>query len=231
MNFLEKWIEYDYNPQIIFDEKGKIKSLNEQAQYLLGQVNAREVFDLALEFASETYGFKTIFFDIDFDKFSFFAITVGYESDEEIGIKLYRKPSQKIESLSKLKTELSNIYIIIDLAISSTLSKTQATFKKEYDPAIPDSYIDVDAFLKTLTRICSYMLSSTTITVRVYIKTGEHVKLGEKKYPLLRIEFEGDSVDERKKHELEGYTKSSQANVYIKNRSVFLDTPLITEEP
>lgn len=34
----EAWIEHDYNPFIVFDSNGKIISLNQEAQYLLGEV-------------------------------------------------------------------------------------------------------------------------------------------------------------------------------------------------
>ncbi len=53
----EAWIEHDYNPFIVFDNSGKILSLNQEAQYLLGEVAHKKIFDIAQAYASMTYGF------------------------------------------------------------------------------------------------------------------------------------------------------------------------------
>ena len=39
MTFEQQWIEYDFNPFILFDSSGKIVSLNAEAQFLLGSSN------------------------------------------------------------------------------------------------------------------------------------------------------------------------------------------------
>ena len=40
MTFDQQWIEFDFNPFVLFSSNGKIISLNTEAQYLLGAVEA-----------------------------------------------------------------------------------------------------------------------------------------------------------------------------------------------
>jgi hypothetical protein len=88
VTFEQQWLEYDYNPFILFNSNGKINSLNSEAQFLLGSVEASELFELANSYASLNYGFKTTFLELVFGRYKFFGLTVGYENDEEMGMKL-----------------------------------------------------------------------------------------------------------------------------------------------
>ena len=87
MTFEQQWIEYDYNPFILFSSNGKIVSLNAEAQFLLGTATSRELYELATSYANVTFGFKTTFIDLEFGRYKFFGLTVGYENEDEIGIK------------------------------------------------------------------------------------------------------------------------------------------------
>ena len=63
MTFEQQWIEYDYNPFVLFNSNSRIISLNAEAQFLLGCVTADELFKLATTYANVTFGFKTTFID------------------------------------------------------------------------------------------------------------------------------------------------------------------------
>ena len=94
MNFEQQWLEYDYNPFIIFSSNGKILSANSEAQFLLSSASVNELFELASSYANVTFGFKTTFLDLEFGRYKFFGLTVGYEN--EIGLKLLQLPFFKI---------------------------------------------------------------------------------------------------------------------------------------
>lgn len=228
MTFLEKWIEYDYNPFIIFDSQGKVISLNSEAQYLLAKVQNKEMFDLAMNYATETYGFKTFFLELTYDKFEFFAITVGYESENEIGIKLYKKQNKKIKSLDKKRSTLSNIYLLIDLAISTFSTRNDAQFLKNFDPAIPEFYVDVDNILKLFNKTYQLFLGSLKIETKIYINIGEYIKTAEKKYSILRVDIKGDKLDSSKKSDLEQLASNAEVTLYIQKREIFIDIPIIS---
>lgn len=230
MTFLEKWIEYDYNPFIVFDSTGKVVSLNQEAQYLLGKITSKQVFDIAVDYATDSFGFKTFFIDLELDKAEFFAITVGYESDDNIGIKLYKRPHKKIRDFSTNKKELSNLYVILDLAISSHASKTKATFDKKYDPAIPEFYLGVNDMLKLINKIYQAFLESETITTDLSINIGEHIRIANKKYPFCRLSISGDVYDEKRRKEIEVISHHAETSVLFHEKKVSVDLPLITDE-
>jgi len=227
MNFLEKWIEYDYNPFVVFNSQGKVLSVNREAQYLLGKVSNKELFDLALNYASETYGFKTFFVDLEFDKFEFFAITVGYENDNEIGIKLYKKPKSKARNIGKQNRELTSIYVLIDLCISTNSSLSKVEFTKDFDPAIPDMMLCVDEFLKVVNKCLYAFLESAKVDVKLFVNIGEHIKLDGKKYSIVRIEINGDKCKQTRQ-EIDLVASKSDYTVGFGHNSITIDIPLIT---
>ena len=120
MNFCEKWIEHDYNPYLLFDSNGKVLSLNNEAQYLLGYTDAASLFKLAITYAKTNTGFKTSFLDLEFGRFRFFALMVGYENEEEIGLRLYQSPAFHY-SKPAIEGSLVNVYSLLDLCISLSL--------------------------------------------------------------------------------------------------------------
>ncbi len=115
MSFFEEWLEFDYNPFILFDTNGKVTYINQEAQYLLGNIRAKEIFELAKSYANHTYGFKTTIIDLTYGSYSFYAITVGYQNDDEIGIRLYKNGAKKFSNLQECG-ELTNIYSLLDCA-------------------------------------------------------------------------------------------------------------------
>ena len=143
MTFEQQWLEYDYNPFILFSSSGKILSLNAEAQFLLGSASTQELFELATSYANVTFGFKTTFLELDFGRYKFFGVTVGYENEEEIGLKLYQSPSFRLNT-PQANGELTNIYTLIDLCIATNSISSSIDFIKEFDPTIPDVFIDTN---------------------------------------------------------------------------------------
>jgi len=114
MTFEQQWVEYDYNPFVLFSSNGKVISLNSEAQFLLGAISTNELFNLASCYSNLSFGFKTTFLDLEFGRYKFFGLTVGYENEDQIGIKLYQTPSFKIDK-PKPTGEFTNVYTLVDL--------------------------------------------------------------------------------------------------------------------
>jgi len=226
MEFLEKWVEYDYNPIIFFNEKGKIKSLNAEAQFLLGQASANELFELATTYGSETYGFKTTFLNLEFGRFRFFAIAVGYESEREIGIRLYQLPSLQYTP-AKEQGELVNIYSLIDLCISSSSINTKATFKKDIDPTLPDVRLQADQFLKLLNKIYSSASGKELIT-NLFLRVGEYVKFESKKHTIFSLVVKADKFDSITEESIKSLASQISLYAEIKPRQIRIDFALIS---
>ncbi len=226
MDFFEEWAEYDYNPFVVFDKDGKVTFVNQEGQFLLGFVSAKKIFTLASSYASIKYGYKTTIIDIDFDKYSFFALTVGYKDDEQLGIKLYKKPTKSFDLSEEDNTKV-NIYSIIDLAISSFSTQSRKTHKKLLDPTFPELYLKVDDFLKLLSKIYRAYEKSNSITTKLSLITGECVIYKKKKYSIFSLEIRGELREEGDDFLIKEVALSANASLNIKKSVVRIELPLI----
>ncbi|MBD3824680.1 MAG: hypothetical protein IE916_09270, partial [Epsilonproteobacteria bacterium] len=201
MTFEQQWLEYDYNPFILFNSNGKILSLNAEAQFLLSSAPSGEIFKLATTYANISFGFKTTFVELEFGRYKFFGLTVGYENEEEIGIKLYQAPSFKLKN-PKPTGQLTNIYTLVDLCISTNSIGSSQKFLKDFDPTIPEVIIDSNSFIKVLNKMYSCYKESQSINTRLYYRVGEHIKFEGKKYGIFSIEISGENMNQNKAEEL-----------------------------
>ena len=227
MTLEQQWLEYDYNPFILFNSQGKIVSLNAEAQFLLGATTAHELFELAKTYASINFGFKTTFVELEYGRYKFFGLTVGYEDEEQIGIKLYQSPTYKLNT-AKPNGELTNIFTIIDLCIATNSINSETVFKRDYDPTIPDVIIDSNKLIKLLNKCYEYFKENETILTRVFFRIGEHIKFEDKKYSIFSVSIQGQNVDEEKKDELDMLAKSNNYYIDISDSKVTINLPMIT---
>jgi len=227
MTFEQQWIEYDYNPFILFDSNGKIITLNAEAQFLLGFTTPSEIFELTKTYANITFGFKTTFIELEYGRYKFFGVTVGYEDEEKIGIKLYQAPSYKINT-KKPEGELINIFTIIDLCIATNSINSDIKFTKSYDPTIPDVIIDSNNLIKLLNKIYTAVAPSSEVTTKVFFRVGEHIKFEEKKYSIFSIQISADNVDESKNNEIKIVAETNGFYIDISAKSYTINLPMIT---
>lgn len=223
MTFEQQWLEYDYNPFILFNANGKVLSLNSEAQFLLGAASSSEIFSLASSYANINYGFKTTFLEINFGRYKFFGLTVGYENDDEIGIKLYQMPSFNVNK-PKPTGELTNIYTLVDLCISTNSINSDINFIKDFDPTIPDILINSNEFIKLLNKIYSCFSDNKEVKTKIYFRIGEHIKFEDKKYSLFSIEVKADN--QKKMDEFKIFAESSSFIIEIKDK-ITINIPMI----
>ena len=226
MTFEQQWIEYDYNPFILFSSSGKIISLNTEAQFLLGSSSPQELFEIATSYANVTFGFKTTFLELEIGRYKFFGLTVGYENDDEIGLKLYKAPSFKVAN-PKPNGELVNIYTLIDLCISTNSISSSVKFTKDFDPTIPEIIISSNTMIKILNKAYKCFNDNTTINTRVYLRVGEHVKFAEKKYPIFSIEISAESINKNLANDLKLFTQENSFYIDIQ-KDITINIPMIT---
>ena len=226
MTFEQQWIEFDYNPFVLFSANGKILSLNAEAQYLLGATDNTTLFEIATTYASASFGFKTTFLDLEFGRFKFFGITVGYENESEIGIRFYQAPTFKFTK-PKPTGELINIYTLIDLCISTNSIGTDTTYTKELDPTIPEIRLQPNQFIKLINKIYGSMKHSPAINTRLYFRVGEHIKYEGEKYTLFSIEVSAESFDQKRVSEITALADENNLFAEIKESKVTINIPMI----
>jgi hypothetical protein len=226
MSFEQQWIEHDYNPFILFDSNGKIISLNTEAQFLLQHASLHEIYELATSYANITFGFKTTFMDLEFGTYSFFAIMVGYENEEQIGIKLYQKPQIK-PTIPKSQGEITNIFTLIDLCIATNSINSNINFTKDFDPTIPEMMIEQNSFIKVLNKIYEIYLQNNNIKTTVCYKIGEYIKFENKKYPIVEITVSATKQDKTKLKSLEKIGTDTNLHLQINKKNITISIPVI----
>lgn len=228
MTFDQQWIEFDFNPFILFSASGKIVSLNTEAQYLLGAIEASAVYKIATTYASSSFGFKTTFLELEFGRFKFFGITVGYEDEEHIGIRLYQLPSFQFTK-NKPEGQLVNVYTLIDLCISSNSIGTQTKYTKELDPTIPEIRLQTELFIKLLNKIYLSMSGNEKILTRLFFRVGEHIKYEGEKYSLFSIEISSDAIARRYISEISHLSEENNLFTEIKEQRITINVPMIVK--
>ena len=226
MDFFESWIELDLNPIVSFSSNGKITYSNQEAQFLLGRIKQKELFDLSLQYASKSFGVKTSYVDLTIKNYSFYAITIKYENEDEIHLKLYK--SAMVKKNSKLNTEntnITNVFTLVDLAISTKKIKSQTKYIKNYDPSIPEFKINSSEFIKALNLIYDFFGKSTMVTTSVIIKIGEYIKIEGKKHSIISVEVLSNSQYSAEKFSY----KDDQASFIVSSNEskITIDLPLI----
>ncbi|MDR3347519.1 MAG: hypothetical protein LBN32_02790 [Helicobacteraceae bacterium] len=229
---LKNWLEYDYNPFFVFSQNGSAIYLNRSAELLSGYEPIKTFNDLALSYASIDFGYKTTFMPLSFGKFHFFAITVGYEDENVIGIKLYQSPSIKENTVEKIKNyDISNIYVLIDIAIMRAKSRLGNTtqFRNEFDPAIPEFKLSQNDFIKVLRKVYDcFDANCAQIVTTIKFKVGEFLYANGNKYPLVEMIINGFSRNTADDSTI--YTLASNVNISasFEKDAVILEVPIVT---
>ena len=222
MNFYEELIENDLNPFILFNSNGKIKNFNKEAEFLFNFVTPKELFDLALSYASNTFGFKREFINLKYEKQSFYAILVGYINDDEIALRLYKEVAI-VEAINiETNFQETNLFTLIELSKSTTLINSTLKIKEIYDISIPELKLDINQFLVTLNTIFEHLKDLKTLTLKVFIKTGEYEIINTKKYNIISIEFKSNE-----KIDFIDINQFKSANVFFVQNSIKIEIPLI----
>ncbi len=228
MTFDQQWIEYDFNPFILFSASGKVLSLNTEAQYLLGAADASVIYKIAMANANSTFGFKTTFMDLEFGRFKFFGITIGYEDEEQIGIRLYQLPSFQFTK-QKPEGNLINIYTLIDLCISSNSIGSSIKYLKELDPSIPEIRLHAELFIKLLNKTYQAFNNNETVLTRLFFRVGEHIKFEGEKYSLFAIELSSTNMNAKYSSELTRLAEENNLYCEVRESKVTINIPMITK--
>ena len=137
-NFYTELLENDLNAFIAFDNNGKLKDFNKEAEFLFNTVAPSELYELAISHAPLSFGFSRKFISLKYGKSSYYAILVGYINDDEIGLRLYKEVTSKNEILHPQSVEYVNIFNLLDISKSTTLLQSDIKIEELYDISIPE---------------------------------------------------------------------------------------------
>ena len=223
-NLVENSIEQDLNPFIIFDSNARVIKYNTEAEYLLSFVCAKKLYEYALNFAPQTYGFKNSYIDAEFNRNHYYAIMVGYEDDQFLALKLYKSvDSSRKKGAKKELLNSTNIYALIEVAINNTLRNSRVI--KYLDPSLPELKLNAKAFLNLLNGALRVFDSCEEIEFSLKMKVAENIIIDNKRYPICAIEIK--SKNSISTDNLNHLTKDTNAVIFEKNSSITIEFPLI----
>lgn len=225
------WIENDYNPFILFANDGHIRYLNKTAEMMMGYVDKKEFFDLAVSHAPTTFGYKTTFLNLSFGKSKFFSVTVGYEDEDSIGIKLYHNPGEKANRKKDIQNyEVTNIYLLLELNMTIAKTQSKAEYKQELDPSFPEFKISQNKFSTVLRKIYENFYNSKKVVTTLSLKTGEYLRIDGKKYQIIQLAVTGDSFENTNMGIMENIAADININFSSSlDGKIVIDIPMINE--
>lgn len=224
----KNFIENDSNPFVLFDFGGHIKYLNNSAEVLLGYINPKVLYDLALEYAPKSYGHRGILSNLEFDIFSFFSIMVGYEDDENIYIRLYNKPQIKQEkNVSKEMLILTDVNSLLEANITLFEMQSSAKLSLFVDQDLPMFKIDQNSFSKILRKMLEAFIKSQSLSIDLKLLFGEYIVLGDTKYQMLELILKSQKRDTSNDDEIMQIIEQTCLTCQIKKDTFKLQMPII----
>jgi len=227
INF-ESFIEWDTSPFILFSNEGKILYLNNAAEILFGYVSKQELYDITVAYAPQSFGYKRTSLTLSYDSFLFYAISVGYENEEQISLRLYNtpqaKPKHKLETDKMMTTDI-NILLEANIALFKTKNTNKLQLLVDQD--LPEFKIDQNNFSKLLRKTLDAFRSSDSIDISLKLLIGQHLIINERKKAIVQlcVDANGRYIDADE--EIRAYASESQIKCITTEYSIKLEIPLL----
>ncbi len=228
INF-ESFVEWDNSPFILFNNNGKIIYLNNASEILFGYVSKKELYDIAISYAPQNFGYKTTSLTLNYDSFTFHSITVGYENDEQISIRLYHTPM--IKTIKKIDTNnfvLTDINILLEANISLFQTKNQNPLKLLTDQDLPPFKLDQNNFSKLLRKVLDSFSLSEYIDITLKLLIGEHIIIEDKRKPIVQLNIKSNKRCDNSDEEIALLASKNKIKTIFKDGYIALDIPFIT---
>jgi len=227
INF-ESFVEWDNSPFILFNNQGRIIYLNNTAEILFGYVSKKELYDIALSYAPQNFGYKTVALSLMYDSFIFYAITVGYENEDEISLRLYSVPPtqnrQKLETQKLIETDI-NILLEANIALFKTKNSNKLQLLTDQD--IPAFKIDQNSFSKLLRKTLDTFRSSDSVNISLKLVIGQYVIIEDKKEAIVQLIISANGRYNDADKEIHALSIQNQIKCILQEHYIKLEIPLI----
>lgn len=227
INF-ESFVEWDNSPFILFSNQGKILYLNNAAEILFGYVSQKELFHIALSYAPQSFGYKNTQLSLSYDTFNFYAITVGYENEDQISLRLYNTPriqTKHVLETDKLISTDINILLEANIALFKTKNSNPLTLLVDQD--LPAFRIDQNNFSKLLRKALNTFRGSDSIDISLKLLIGQHVMIDNKKESLVQLSIHANGRYSDEDSDICTMAEKSHIKCLLHEKSIKLEVPLI----
>ena len=199
-----------------------------QQRYFLAMFSKKELYDIALSYAPQSFGYKTTTLSLSYDSFMFYAITVGYENEDQLSLRLYNtprlKPARKLETDKLIVTDI-NILLEANIALFKTKNTNKLRLLADQD--LPPFKIDQNNFSKLLRKTLDAFRSSDSIDISLKLLIGQHVIIENQKEAIVQLSIEANGRYADADEEVRTLASQSQIKCITKEHSIKLEIPLI----
>ncbi|CAA6826585.1 MAG: Unknown protein [uncultured Sulfurovum sp.] len=232
INF-QSFVEWDNSPFILFSNEGRVVYLNANAEVLLGYVSQNEMYDIALSYAPKDFGYKTTLLQLSYHTFQFYSITVGYENEEQLSLRLYNTP--RLQNEEQLKTDTLattdiNILLEANLALFKSANSTALTLLTDQD--LPPFKIEQNNFSKLLRKSLDIFCDEDAIHIELKLIIGQYILIDNKKRSIVQLTISSHSyssnISHREKNrEINILAKKCHITPTLNHNRIMLEIPFI----
>jgi nitrogen-specific signal transduction histidine kinase len=219
------------NPILIFSHDGAVKYFNHNADLLSGMHLVHELFNLAVNYAPQSFGSRTVHLDLTYGMERFYAITVLYENEEELCIYLYRTPRAIIpKNLSFDGYNSTDINLLLEANIELFKLSYSNNLRLFTDYSLPKFQMQQNSFSMLLRKLFEQFGDVKDIYITLKIKIGESIIIEDKRYPIILLEVKSDSRKKESDEEVERLSLENYITAYFNRQSVILEIPCVLED-
>jgi len=223
----ETFLEYDLNPFMVFSSDGKLLNYNQEAEYLFSFVLPNKLYEVAVNYAPQSFGTRRSQVNLRYDRYTFCALLVGYLDDEKIGIKLYKEMTNVTKTVDKDDTTLINLFSLLELSKNSVFASKDVLITESLDPTIPEMKLHVENFLKLLNRIFSEYANTKEIEIMVRLKIGQNLVVDGKSYPICNVSIQNIDTNISNISILHSLATEANVMLIIKDGKTIVEFPII----
>ncbi len=221
-------VDSDSSPVVVFNYNGKIIWLNNSAEILLGYVDKKELFNLALSYAPKSFGTNTVLVNLHYKHLEFYALSVSYNSEEWVALRLYYRPRTTKDRKNSHKNLITtDINMLLEAAISLFRINYTNRLTLLVDKDMPKIKIDQNSFSKLLRKSLESFRQSSFLDISLKITIGEFMVLDEKKYPIARLKFQSNGRYSNNDRDISYLSELLDIMAILDESSITLDIPII----
>ncbi|WP_456457393.1 hypothetical protein [Nitratifractor sp.] len=221
-------VESDGSPLLVFNQRGHILYLNDSAEILLGYADYKELFQIALAHAPKDYGTQTVMMELHYHQLQFYAVTIAYNSEEWIAMRLYYRPrlaeEHKLDSSRLRETDLN---LLLDMAIGFYRLEHQGKIRLMSDRDLPALLTDQNNASRLLRKALESFKKSETLDITLRMIPGEYILIDGQRHPVIRLSVRGNLRQRHEDRAMEELAESIGAAPYFQEDELTLDFPFI----
>jgi hemerythrin len=223
------FIENDINPFILFSSEGSILYLNKSAELLMGIDTQKEIFDLALAHAPQSFGHRVALMELSFSSYEFYGLNTLYNNDQEIGIQLYIRPRPKVaheETLEGYSHTDINLFLQANIELFNIQYRGKLSLMTDY--TMPEIQLHQNSFSLLLRKVFAQFQHASYLEITLTIKIGSKIIIGDKRYPILSLKLVADSREDETDKAIKEIALSNHIDTHFTKESALLEIPAIS---